>query len=95
MKAFIKVFGFSKDIYPEMHPRACNFLLALLQMEDRCWSKLSSESIIIPSKVLVVLVVSEMSPIDILIGIFVLRSKWVAFKVVVFKPIKKFISSNL
>ena len=50
-----------------MRPRACNFLLALLQMEERCWSRLSSESIMIPSKVSVVLVVSETSPIDTLI----------------------------
>ena len=76
MKAFIKILRFSKDIYPEMRPRACNFLLALLQIEERCWSKLSSESVMIPRKVSVVLVVSETSPIDILIGVFELRSKW-------------------
>ena len=75
MKAFIKILRFSKDIYPEMRPKTCNFLLALLQMEERCWSKLSSESIMISSKVSVVLVVSETSPIDTLIGGFVLRSK--------------------
>ena len=63
-------------MYPEMRPRACNFLQALLQMEERCWSELSSESIIIPSKVSVVLVVSETSSIDTLIGVLVLRSKW-------------------
>ena len=40
-----------------MYPRACNFLLVLLLMEGRCWSKLSSESIMIPSKVSGVLVV--------------------------------------
>ena len=75
MKVFIKVLRFSKDIYPGMRPRACNFLQALLQMEEKCWSKLSSKSIMIPSKVSVVLVVSETSPIDTLIGVFVLRSK--------------------
>ena len=46
-----------------MRPRACNFLLALLQMEEICWSKLSSESIKIPSKVSFVLVLIEVSPI--------------------------------
>ena len=40
-----------------MYIRACNFLLVLLLMEERCWSKLSSESIMIPSKVSGVLVV--------------------------------------
>ena len=59
-----------------MRPRTCNFLLALLQMEERCWSKLSSESIMIPSKVSVVLMLSETSPIDTLTCVFVLRSKW-------------------
>ena len=34
-----------------MLPRACNFLLALLLTEETCWSKLSSESFKIPSKV--------------------------------------------
>ena len=34
-----------------MYLRACNFLLVLLLMEERCWSKLSSEPIMIPSKV--------------------------------------------
>ena len=42
-----------------MPPKACNFLLALLQMEEICWSKLSSESIKIPSKVSFVLVLTE------------------------------------
>ena len=76
MKTFIKILRFSKYMYPEIGPRACNFLQALLQMEERCWSELSSESIIIPSKVSVVLVVSETSSIDTLIGVLVLRSKW-------------------
>ena len=73
MKAFINILRFSKDIYPEMRPRAWTFLLALLQMKERCWSKLRSESVVIPSKVSVVLVVSETSPIDTLIRVFVLR----------------------
>ena len=76
MKTFIKLLRFSKDVYPEMRPRACNFLLTLLQMEERCGSKLSSELIVIRSKVSVVIVVSKTSPIDTLIGVFVLRSKW-------------------
>ena len=45
-------------------------------MKERCWSKLSSESVVIPSKFSVVLGVSETSPIDTLIGVLVLRSKW-------------------
>ena len=61
MNAFISVLGFSNDIKLTMSPRACNFLLALLQMEETCWSKLSSESIKIPSKISFVLVVSEAS----------------------------------
>ena len=52
-----------------MHPRAYNFLLALLPMEDTCWSKLSSESIKIPNKVSFVLVLSEASPIDTSVGV--------------------------
>ena len=58
MNAFISVLRFSKDIKLLMHPRACNFLLSLLQMEETCWSKLSSESIKIPSKISFVLAVS-------------------------------------
>ena len=42
-----------------MRPRACNFVLALLQMEETCWSKLSCETINIQSKVSFGLVVSE------------------------------------
>ena len=61
-------------MYPEIRPRACNFLLALLQIEARCWSKLSSEFIMIPSKVQIVL--SEAPPIATLIEVFVLRSIW-------------------
>ena len=58
-----------------MRPRACNFLLALLQMEEACWSKLSSESINIPSKVSFVLVLSEASQTDTSVGILELKSK--------------------
>ena len=58
-----------------MRPRACNFLLALLQMEETCWSKLSSESIKIPSKVSFVLVLSEASPIDTSVGVLELKSR--------------------
>ena len=47
-----------------MRPRACNFLLTLVQKEETCWSRLSSESIKIPSKVSFVLVGSEAAPID-------------------------------
>ena len=38
-----------------MLPRARNFLLDLLEMEERCFSKLSFQSIIITSKVSVAL----------------------------------------
>ena len=58
-----------------MRPRACNFLLALLQMEEICWSKLSSESIKIPSKVSFVQVLSEASPIDTSVAVLELKSK--------------------
>ena len=75
MEAFIKVHPFAKDMYPEVCPRVCNFLLALLKTEERCLSKLSSESIMIPSKISVVLV-SKTSPIDPLTEVFVLSSKW-------------------
>ena len=75
INAFISVLRFLKDIKVAMRPRECNFLLALLQMEGTCWSKLSSESIKIPSKVPFVLVLSEASPIDTSIGISELKSK--------------------
>ena len=52
-----------------MCPRACNFLLALLEMEEKCQSKLSSKSIKIPSKVSFVLAVSEESPTDKSVGV--------------------------
>ena len=58
-----------------MRPKACNFLLTLLQMEEMCWSKLSSESMKIPSKVSFVLVLSEPSPIDTSVGALELKSK--------------------
>ena len=58
-----------------MPPRACNFLLTLIQMEETCWSKLNSELIKIPSKVSFVLVVSEALPIDTSIGVLELKSK--------------------
>ena len=64
INAFLRVLRFLKDIKVAMRPRACNFLLALLQMEETCWSKLSSESLKILSKVSLVLVLSEASPID-------------------------------
>ena len=75
MNAFTKVLHLLKDIKVAMRPRACNFLLALLQMEEICWSKLSSESIKIPSKVSFVLVLIEVSPIDISVGVLELKSK--------------------
>ena len=59
INAFSSVLRFSKDINKAVRSRACNFLLALLQMEEACWSKLSSESIKIPSKLSFVLVLSE------------------------------------
>ena len=59
-----------------MPPRACNFLLALLHMEEPCWSKLSSESIKISSKVSFVLVLSEASPIDTSVEFLELKSEW-------------------
>ena len=58
-----------------MRRRACNFLLALREMKETCWSKLSSESIKIPSKVSFVLVVGEASQIDTSVGVLELVSK--------------------
>ena len=52
-----------------MRPKACNFLQALVQMEEISWSKLSSESIKIPSKVSFALVLIEASPIDTSVGV--------------------------
>ena len=76
MKAFIGVLRLLKDIKVAMRPKACNFFLALLQMEEICWSKLSSEWIKIPSKVSFVLVLTEASPIDTSDGVLELKSKW-------------------
>ena len=58
-----------------MRSRACNFLLALLQMEETCWSKLRSESTKFPSKVSFVPVVSDASPIDTSVGVLELKNK--------------------
>ena len=58
-----------------MRPRAFNFLLPLLQMEEASWSKMSFESIKIPSKVSYELVVSEASPTDTPVGALDLKSK--------------------
>ena len=60
-------------MYPEICLTASNLLLVLLQMEERCWSKLSSESILIPSKVSAVLVVCKTSSIDTLIEVLCLE----------------------
>ena len=75
INAFISVLRSLKNIKVAIRPRACNFLLALLQMEEICWSKLSSESIKIPSKVSFVLVLIEVSPIDTSVGVLELKSK--------------------
>ena len=69
ISAFINNLRCSKDIKLAMRPRACNFLLALLEMEEKCRSKLSSESIKIPSKVSFVVAVSEVSPSDKSVGV--------------------------
>ena len=58
-----------------MRLKACNLLLALLQMKEICWSKLSSESIKIQSKVSFVLVLIQASPIDTSVGVLELKSK--------------------
>ena len=75
INAFISVLRLLKDIKEAMRPKACNFLLALLQMEEICWSKLSSESIKIQSKVSSVLVLIQASPIDTSVGVLELKSK--------------------
>ena len=76
INAFTSVLRLLKDIKEAMRPKACNFLLALLQMEEICWSKLSSESIKIPSKVSFVLALIEPSPVDTSVGVLELKSKW-------------------
>ena len=48
---FISVLRFLKNIKVAMRPRISNFLLALLKLEKTRWSKLSPESIKIPSQV--------------------------------------------
>ena len=75
INAFISVLHLLKDIKVAMRPKACNFWLALLQMEEICWSKLSSESIKIPSKVSFVLVLIEASPIYISVEVLEFKSK--------------------
>ena len=45
-------------------------------MEEICWSKLSSESVKITSKVSFVLVLIEVLPIDISVGVLEFKSKW-------------------
>ena len=75
INAFISVLHLLKDLKVPMRPKACNFLLALLQMEEICWSKLSSESIKILSKVSFVLVLIEASPIDTSVGVLELKRK--------------------
>ena len=58
-----------------MRPRAYNFLLALIHIEETCWSNLSSESIKIPSEVSSVLFSSEASSTDSSDGVLELKSK--------------------
>ena len=74
INAFITVLHFLKDIKVAMRPRACSILLALLQMKETCWSKLSSESVKILSRVSFLLVLSEVSPIDKSVGVLELKS---------------------
>ena len=69
INAFISVLSVA------MCPNARNSLLALLQIEEICWSKLSSESMKIPSKVSFMLVLIEASPIYILVRVLELKSK--------------------
>ena len=93
-KFFHSVLRFLKDIKLAIRPRTCNLLLALLQMEETCWSKLSSVSIKIPSKVSFLLVVSEASPIDTSVGVLELTSKRhsrIGFKMIILDPVKKFV----
>ena len=75
ISAFISVLRLLKDVKVAMRPKACNFWLALLHMEEMYWSKLSSESIKIPSKVSFVLALIEASPIDTSVGVLELKSK--------------------
>ena len=59
-----------------MRTKACNILLVLLQTEEIYWSKLSSESIKIPSKVSFELVLIEASPIDTSGWVLEIKNKW-------------------
>ena len=94
MNAFISVLRLLKDIKVAMRPKACNSLLALLQMEEICWSKQSSESKKIPSKVSFVLVLIEVSPIRYISRGFVTQKQmtfsWIGFKIIILEPVKKF-----
>ena len=78
-----------------MRPRTCNFLLALLKMEETCWSKLSSETIKIPNKVSFVLVVSEASLVEAHQSGFwnskVNDNFQIGFKMIILVPVKKFV----
>ena len=68
-------------------------IVALIQMEETCWSKLSSESIKIPSKVSFMLVLIEASPIDTSVGILELWQmtfSWIGFKMIILEPVEKF-----
>ena len=69
INVFISVIRLLKDTKVAIRPKACNFWLALLQMEEIYWSKLSPESIKIPSKVSFALVLIEASPIDTSVGV--------------------------
>ena len=51
------------------------FLLALIEVEETCCSKLTFESIKIPSKVSFVLVLIEASPRDTSVGVLELKIK--------------------
>ena len=64
INAFISVLRLLKDIKVALRPKACNFKLDLPQMEEICSSKLGSESIKIPSKVSLALILIEATPID-------------------------------
>ena len=77
VNAVLSVLCLLKDIKVAMCSKACNFLLALLQMEEICCSKLSSESSKIPSIVSFVLVLIEASPIDISVGVLELKVNYI------------------
>ena len=75
MNAFVNVLRFLNDIKLAMLPIACNFLVALLEREKTFSSKLSSESIVIPSKVSFVPVLIKALPVDTSIGVVEPKSK--------------------